>query len=169
MRIIGGRPRYRRRLRVCSPGGKLQAHRNVARAAAIHPIRRRQTMCAVSAPRWPQDRAPARHFIFSVGPVHPPERPCAQRSPAVAGSFHGTWLTSICTATIPVRPSVDAGPTDVGDAHRDCAFGAAPHVLRHGAVVLRSAAPSMSSLDSCAFPHSAGAHSAASFWILGVG
>jgi hypothetical protein len=83
----------------------------------------------------------------------------------------GTWLTSICTATIPVRPSVDAGPTDVGDAHREVSVRSAqrPHVLRRGAVVLRSAAPSMSSLNSCAFPHSARAQSAASFWILGAG
>jgi hypothetical protein len=43
----------------------------------------------------------------------------------------GTRLTSICTATI---ASVDAGPTDVGDAHRKVSVRAArrPTFLRRG-------------------------------------
>jgi hypothetical protein len=53
----------------------------------------------------------------------------------------GTGLTSICTATI---PSVDAGPTDVGDAHREVSVRAAqrPTFYGVGAVVLRLAEPS---------------------------
>jgi hypothetical protein len=45
----------------------------------------------------------------------------------------GTRLTIICTATI---PSVDAGATDVGDAHRKVSVRAARHPTFYGAVPL---------------------------------
>jgi hypothetical protein len=47
----------------------------------------------------------------------------------------GTRLTSICTATI---PSIDAGPTDVGDAHLEVSVRSAQRPTSYGAVSLCS-------------------------------